>query len=492
MKLFKSSFIVIILLLTVKSFAQENIFLNRDFWNTKPTPEIIDQKIKEGNNPAQSNNNNFDGVVYAILQDAPFKTIVHLLNKPGNDVNKLTHDGRTYIFWAAYKGNDKLMEYLLEKGAKTNIKDDHGFTILNFAANAGVTNTKVYDLCLKHGANLTQDLGHFKANALLLAIAKDKDLTITNYFVSKGLDINSTDKYGNGVFNYASKSGDINLLNKLLDKGLKGNDNAYLFAAYISRGKSNGIEIYKYLEGLGLNPNIEHPEEGYTPLHMVARGKNVEVINYFLNKGLSVNKTDKQGNTPFLNAVSRNNLEIIKLLQKNVQDINLSNKKGETALMLAVKSNTAEVVNFLVNKGANLNALDKKGNNLSYYLVESYSARNKKSFSEKLSKLKSLSYRLDKAQKNGKTWYHLAVEKNSIDLLKVATELNLDINAKDSNGNTALLLAAMKAKDDEILKYLLNHGANKLQTTDFEETAYDLAQENELLKQNNISIEFLK
>src|SRR5690606_19530497 len=104
--------------------AQDNVFLDRDFWNTKPSIETIDLKIKEGNDIAQANANNFDGVTQAILQDAPNASIAYAISKKGNDVNKLTHDGRTYIFWAANKGNHELVQFLIDNGAKTDITDD--------------------------------------------------------------------------------------------------------------------------------------------------------------------------------------------------------------------------------------------------------------------------------------------------------------------------------------------------------------------------------
>ena len=62
-------------------FAQENVFLKRDFWGTKPDVKTIETKIKEGNNPAEANGSNFDGVVYAILQDAPLKSIQYMISQ---------------------------------------------------------------------------------------------------------------------------------------------------------------------------------------------------------------------------------------------------------------------------------------------------------------------------------------------------------------------------------------------------------------------------
>ena len=77
-------------------------------------------------------------------------------------------------------------------------------------------------------------------------------------------------------------------------------------------------------------------------------------------------------------------------------------------------------------------------------------------------------------------------------MLKKLADLNIDVNAKNKDGLTALHKAAMIAKNDTILKYLLSIGAKKDIKTDFDETAYDLAKENETLTKNNIAVEILK
>ena len=59
-------------------------------------------------------------------------------------------------------------------------------------------------------------------------------------------------------------------------------------------------------------------------------------------------------------------------------------------------------------------------------------------------------------------------------------------------GNTVLHLAALTAKNDKILKYLLSAGASVKAITAFEETAFDLASENEILAKNKTNISFLK
>jgi len=50
----------------------------------------------------------------------------------------------------------------------------------------------------------------------------------------------------------------------------------------------------------------------------------------------------------------------------------------------------------------------------------------------------------------------------------------------------------MKAEDSQIMKYLISKGADIKINTDFEETVFDLASENELLQKQNNSLNFLK
>lgn len=113
-------------------------------------------------------------------------------------------------------------------------------------------------------------------------------------------------------------------------------------------------------------------------------------------------------------------------------------------------------------------------------------------FDAKLKLLQEHHFHLENAQKDGNTLYHLAVVKNDLALLKKITNLNIDLNAQNKDGLTALHKAALIAKDDSILKYLLSLGAKKELKTSFDETAYALAKENETLTKNNISVEFLK
>ncbi|WP_028298529.1 ankyrin repeat domain-containing protein [Olivibacter sitiensis] len=506
----KTLFIAAFTALAFSAQAQENILLDQKFWQGKPGVAALQAEVAKGASPSQLNPMSFDAVVMAINNEAPVESIKYLLAQPGNDVNKLTHDGRNYLHWAASKGNVEVMEYLLSKGAKVDKEDSHGYTPLNFAANSGQQNTNVYELCLAHGADLKKDLTPDGANALLLAVGQDNNFTVTTYFLSKGLDLKATDARGNTAFNYAAKSGNIDILKGLLQRGVAFNDNAMIMASQGTRRTVNTLEVYQYLESLKIKPTATG-NDGENVLHyIVGKPNQGEIITYFLSKGVDINQADNEGNTPFMRACAAGgNTAVLELLMPKLKDINQTNKKGVSALAMAVQGNSPEVVAYLLKNGADVQVTDAEGNNLAYYLVQSYreggrpgpggpraqqasGGRQQDDFGVKLQLLAEKGLDVALPQKNGNTLYHLAVVKNDLGLLKRIEKLNIDVNSKNKEGLTALHRAAMVSHDDKVIKYLLSIGAKKDILTGFDESAYDLAGENESFSKNNISLDFLK
>ncbi|MEM1338013.1 MAG: ankyrin repeat domain-containing protein [Bacteroidota bacterium] len=498
METMKKTLLLFTVMIFCTGIAQENIFLSRDYWKANPSIDQIEKDIAAGNDVSQRNAYAFDAVCYAFLEKADNSSIKYLLSKKGNEVNKLTHDGRTYIFWAAYKDNLEMMQYLLDRGAKTDIVDDHGYSLLNFSAVTGQTNTALYDFILASGAKPKDDRNRDGANALLLVAPFAKDFEIFDYFIAKGLSMQDMDTKGNGVFEYAARGGNTELLQNLIDKGIgykkskEEGGNAILMASQGTRGKQNTLETYKFLAELGIEVNTTDTS-GRNALHNIAyRSKDFEVFNFFLKEEIDVNQKDEDGRTPFMNAANYNNLEIVKLLAEAVTDINITDKEGRTALTMAVSRNTPEVVEFLLSRGADAGLKDTKGNSLAYYVIQSYNPKKPEAFEEKLRLVESKGVTLTAVQHDGNTLCHLAAKDNNLALLKRLKAIDIPINAKNNDGNTVLHLAAMSATDDAILRYLIAEGADKSALTDFEESVFDLASENELLKANEIALEFLK
>ena len=480
------------------SAQQKNSLLEQSFWKSTPNVATVQAEIVKGNNPSAATSNAFDATVMAINNDAPLATIQFLLDQPGNEVTKITHDSRIYLHWAANKGNVALVEYLIKKGSDINLEDSKGETPLTFAAIGGQNNTALYDAFFKAGADPKKKYKD-GVTLLLMSIASDKNLSLSNYFTSKGLSLKDTDADGNTAFDYAAKSGNTALLQALLEKGVKYTNNALLFAAQGTRRETTSLETFKYLvETLKIKATATN-KLGENVLHYLANKPNqTDIINYFLSQGVDVNAITTEGNTPLMIAATARDNAALDLFLGISKNINAKNAKGESALTMAIKVGTPEAITALLNKGADIKVLDKDNNNLGFYLVQSYRPAPRGAtaptdpFEIKAKLLQEKGLNLATAQKDGNTLLHFAVIKNDLSLLQKLAALNIDPNAKNKDGLTALHKAALIAKDDTILKYLISIGAKKDILTDFDESPYALAQENESLIQNKISLDFLK
>ena len=494
----KTILAALIIFAAILGKAQKNTLLDGGFWKNNPSLETVKAEISKGNDPAQQNPGFFDPVVMAINNRISNDVIFHLLSQKGNTVDKKTHHSRTYLQWAAAAGNVELVNFLIKNGSDVHYKDSHGASVVGYAAESGNANTAVYDALFKAGVD-PKEKNEEGANLIHLTIANDADFKLLDYFTSKGVSFKDKDIYGRTTADYAARLGNLQIIDQLIAKGVKPTDQALFFATQGSRAKQNGLEVYQNLvEKYGLNPKAVNPK-GATVLHSLVRRPNAEIINYFIGKGADVSKADNEGNTALMVASEGKDLKIVETLLAKAKNINAKNEKGETALMKAATSGSAEIFAFLIKNGADIKATDLNGNNLAYYWFNSYKPAPKPEqdaqtddFSAKYNVLKSANFDLKTPQKNGNTLLHLAVDKGDLSLVKKALELGTDINAQDADGNSALHKAALTAKDDQILKFLVEKGINKSLKTEFEETAYDLAKDNEFLTKNNISIEFLK
>lgn len=482
--------------------------LDKDFWQTKPDITVVKAELN-GFKFADVKNGD-DPLSLAISNDASSEVIKYLANQPGIDFQRNIREGRTYLHSAASKPNAEAVDYLLEKGADMNFLCHHDQTALTFAGFSGTVNLAVIKAFEKHGLDLKKKYtAKNDANILLLAVGSDTDFSITTYLISKGISIQSVDSKGNNAFDYAVKYGKINVLKKLVEKGVKYSDKDLIFAAQGAFRKANKIDVFQYLvDDLKIKPTVTS-ESGENVLHyIVSKNNQDDIITYFINKGVDINQINKEGNTPFMNAAGGKSFEVVEMMLPRVKNINAINSKGQSALLNAVKSGSPKTVDLLLSKGANVEIKDKEGNNLAYYLVDSYrparggfggdatstdAAKPKQDdFGEKLKSLQKAGLDLNALQKDGNTLYHLAIAKNDVDVLKKLAPLKIDLNAKNNDGLTVLHKAAMTSKDDKTLKYLISIGANKEISTTFNENAYALAKENETLTKNNVSVEFLK
>ncbi len=480
------------------SFGQ-NKLIDRDFWKKNPKLSQIETLVAEGNDPAELNKYSFDPLVWALLEGADDDVLDFLLAQPGNSVNKLTHDGRTYVFWAAYGNNLAFMKRLHDQGADMSIIDEHGYSLLTFAAVTGNTNEKIYDFIVDTGANPKTETNRDGANSLLLLLPFLKSQDMITYFVTHGLSLKDTDKHGASAAHYASKGGNIDLLKSLKNKGVdyktvdsKGRTTAH-YAAMSLRGHKTNPKTLSFLKEEGVDLKAK-AKNGQTALSILAQGNaHPKSIKYLIENGSDVFEVPSTGRSAFMSLTTKWKVKQLQDFEPNKELINMTNDKGETAVLLAAKYNDAAILRNLVDNGGELTAVDFDNKPIQEYILEGYSPVSFANFTNKIAIIAEAGLDFNGTLSGGNTLFHWVVKHSKMELLAELTPATESIDALNGDGLTALHLASMTSSDLESIQKLLAIGASKDIITEFGETALDLALQNEQLVDYKDSIlEILK
>ena len=149
-------------------------------------------------------------------------------------------------------------------------------------------------------------------------------------------------------------------ISKLLSLKDRDDNTPILFASY----KGNVDIISKMIE-LGVKYNDKN-KAGLNVIHMAAQNDMANVIIYFKEKyNFNLYQNDNQGNNPIHWASSNSAKFALEYLlfylnEKNKNIINSINNKGQTALHLAILTNGGtEIIKMLIKKGIKVNIKDK-------------------------------------------------------------------------------------------------------------------------------------
>jgi len=344
-----------------------NPLLSRKFWKTKPTIEQIKEQIASGFDISAKDKGDFDPMTRAILSDLPLETLLFILDQKGNSVKKVTHDDRSYLFWAAYKSNLPLMNILLDKGSDIHLRDSHDSNIINFLASKGILDLAVYEYLLSKGATLEPHPSRAKATANLLIAPYIEDLTLMTFFEKYGYKLTDKDQHGNSIFNYAVSGGKLHVLKQLVDKGINPTQstegkNAFFYAAKGLKRYSNPLAIYQYLKSLGVDVN-QKTKDNSNWLHTLAsKNASIDVWRFAISEGVSITQQNNKGVSPLMKLIKRGRTKLFKDLVSSIQLTDQADQRGNTLFHFATKLNQPkEIVQILKNKKLNMESKNKAG-----------------------------------------------------------------------------------------------------------------------------------
>ena len=319
------------------------------------------------------------------------------------DINKREDKmNGTALHWASLLGQLEACQLLVENGADVNLKNKGGYSPADIARLR--KNHRVERFLTSRGgtfmasplnkACLEGDLTKVKREMLWLVVQSILGMQSSLLLASRG-DLNDI-----SFFEIDARGG------------------KHGWSALMHATQEGHLEICQFLLQCGASVNLED-NNGWTPLMVSAFGGHLDVCHLLLERGASVNLIDNKGWTALMAAAFGGHLDVCHLLLNSGASVNFEDNEGDTALIRAAEKGHLDVCHLLLKSGANVNIKNNKGN-------------------------KALM-----------TFAH----KGQLDTCRLLLKNGANVNFKDNEGFTALMASAQEGHLD-VCRLLLKSGAN--------------------------------
>ncbi len=202
------------------------------------------------------------------------------------------------------------------------------------------------------------------------------------------------------------------------------------------------------LLSLGLVGGCGKPEPPSISLYLAVQGGDLNQLERHIAWGADLNAPDPDGNSPLHTAAARGRIVEARLLIKNGAQIEGKNRQGQTPLALALLNGRTQLAAEMLDRGARLDSRQ-----LVFELV-----RHQVTDRDVLNFLLQRGLDINSRDANADTPLLLAVRLGSRSMSKLLILHGADINARDAEGATPLLIATRDGHED-LIRLLKTQGA---------------------------------
>lgn len=228
--------------------------------------------------------------------------------------------------------------------------------------------------------------------------------------------------------------------------------NIFKFKSYIFKNlRREVVDLDNLVEKFGHETLCARDKHGYTPAHWVALDGNVEMMRYLVerNAPIDLRCLGTQGPRPIHWACRKGHAAVVQILLQTGVGVNASDLKGLTPLMTACMYGRTATAAYLLGMGAQNHLTDINGDTALHWAAY-------KGHPDLMRLLMYSGVDLQKTDNFGSTPLHLACLSGNMTCVRLLCEKNnLDLEPKDKNGKTPLMLAQSHRHGD-VVKMLYN------------------------------------
>ncbi|XP_058667592.1 ankyrin repeat and death domain-containing protein 1A isoform X2 [Ammospiza caudacuta] len=269
------------------------------------------------------------------------------------------HFGMNALLLSAWFGHLRVLQILVNAGAKINRVNRNGRNLLHCAAQRGHIQVMEFimedleDMCVDETDKMDRTAFHLAA--------EHGQLEVVEFLIRLGCSHSAKDKEENTALHLAAKNGHLSVLEKIINVGVDLDEkNSEGLTALHLAAEGGHSHCVKLLVEVGADVNAQ-TQKKMNCLHYAALHGYEEIARVLMDAGIHTDALNHQNASAMHIAVLQNFPAMVKLFISAECDLDIPDNRQQTSLHIAAEHGRQDIAEMILIAGVNLKLTDKQG-----------------------------------------------------------------------------------------------------------------------------------